>query len=104
MSTRSVAYKNDNSAYLGCIIMSPDPYFCPRHEMAEGHIEFTLSVCVCVCVCLFVYSRIVSGPAINQPYVMGFENNLAQIIIMTRRYVANKNHVARSKVNVTVRT
>ena len=27
---------------------------CPRHEMTEGHIEFTLSVCVC--------SRIVSGP------------------------------------------
>ena len=31
---------------------------CLGHEMAEGHIEFTLSVCVCV----FVYSRIVSGP------------------------------------------
>ena len=26
-STRSVAYKNNNSAYLGCIIMSPDQYF-----------------------------------------------------------------------------
>ena len=26
-STRSVTYKNDNSVYLGCIIMSPDPYF-----------------------------------------------------------------------------
>ena len=23
-------------------------FLCPRHEMAEGHIEFTLSVCVCV--------------------------------------------------------
>ena len=22
---------------------------CPRHKMAEGHIEFTLSVCVCLC-------------------------------------------------------
>ena len=22
-------------------------FLCPRHEMAEGHIEFTLSVCVC---------------------------------------------------------
>ena len=27
MSTQSVAYKNDNAAYLGCIIMSFDPYF-----------------------------------------------------------------------------
>ena len=27
MSTRSVEYKNDNSAYLHFLIMSPDPYF-----------------------------------------------------------------------------
>ena len=27
MSAQSVAYKNDNPAYLGCIIMSPGPYF-----------------------------------------------------------------------------
>ena len=26
----------------------------PRHEMAEGHIEFTLSMCVCVCVCICI--------------------------------------------------
>ena len=26
---------------------------CPRYEMAEGHIEFTLSVCKRVCVCVF---------------------------------------------------
>ena len=25
-------------------------FSCPRHDMAEGHREFTLSVCVCVCV------------------------------------------------------
>ena len=36
--------------------------------------------------------------------IVGFENNLAQMIIMTRRCVANKNHVARSKVKVTVCT
>ena len=31
-------------------------FLCPRHKMAEGHIEFTLSVhaCVCVCVCVCV--------------------------------------------------
>ena len=37
-------------------------------------------------------------------WIVGFENSLAQMIIMTRRCVANKNKVARSKVNVTVRT
>ena len=25
-------------------------FLCPRHKMAEGHIEFTLSVCVCLCI------------------------------------------------------
>ena len=39
-----------------CIIL----FLCPRNEMAEGHIEFTLSVCV------FVYSRIVSGPKLSR--------------------------------------
>ena len=29
-------------------------FLCPRHKMADGHIEFTLSVCVC--------SRFVSDP------------------------------------------
>ena len=33
---------------------------------------------------------------------VGFKNNLAQIIIMIRQCVANKNRVARLKVNVTV--
>ena len=27
MSARSVAYKNDNTAYLRFLIMSPDPYY-----------------------------------------------------------------------------
>ena len=31
-------------------------FHAPRHEMAEGQIEFTLSVCV------YVSSKIVSGP------------------------------------------
>ena len=34
----------------------------------------------------------------------GFENNLEQMIIMTKQCVINKNHVVRSKVYVTVRT
>ena len=68
--------------------------------MAEGHIEFTMSVCVYVCVCVF-QKRV---RAITLPYMMGFKNDLSQIIIMTRQCVANKNHVARTKVKVTVRT
>ena len=36
--------------------------------------------------------------------MMGFEHNLAQMIIMTGQCVANKNHVAGSKVKVTVGT
>ena len=41
---------------------------------------------------------------ITLSYMVGFENNLAQIIIMSSRYVMNKNHVTRSKVKVRVRT
>ena len=36
--------------------------------------------------------------------MVGFENNLVQIIIMTEQCVMNKNHVVRSKVYVTDRT
>ena len=31
-----------------------------------------------------------------------FENNFVRMIIITRQYVVNKNHIARSKVSVTV--
>ena len=41
---------------------------------------------------------------INLLCIVGFENNLAQMIIMIRQYVSNKNHVARSKVKATIRT
>ena len=71
---------------------------CPRHKMAEGHIEFTLCVCVCVCV-----SQVRVRP-ITSLCMVGFKNNLAQMIIKTRRGVACKNHVARLKVKVTVGT
>ena len=53
-----------------------------------------------VCMCVF-QNRV---RAITKQYMMGFENNLAQMIIMTRQCVANKNCVARLKVKVTVRT
>ena len=36
-------------SYLFHVLFASETLFlCPRHEMAEGHIEFTLSVCVCV--------------------------------------------------------
>ena len=52
-------------------------FLWPRHKMAEGHIEFTLSVCVCVR--LFqILVRLVTSLC-----MVGFKNNLAQMIIKT---------------------
>ena len=80
----------------------------PRHKMAEGHIEFTLSVCVCVClcVCVCVCVRVfqIRVRLITSLCMVGFKINLAQMIIKTRRCVACKNHGARSKAKVTVGT
>ena len=46
--------------------------------MAEGHIEFTLSVCLCVPdSCLTIISSC----------ILGFENYLAEMIITTRQCV-----------------
>ena len=60
--------------------------------MAEGHIEFTLSMCVSVCVCVYVFQ--IHVQSITSLCMVGFKNYLAQVII--------KNHVAKSKVKVTV--
>ena len=88
--------------------------------MAEGHIEFTLCVCVCVCVyvcvcvcvclcvsvcvsvCVCVFQ--IRVRSITSLYMVGFKNYLAQMIIKIRRFVACKNHFARSKAEVTVGT
>ena len=64
--------------------------------MAEGHIEFTLSVYVCV---FQICVRLITSLC-----MVGFENNLAQMIIKTKRCFACKNHVTRSKVKGTVGT
>ena len=71
--------------------------------MAEERIESYLSVCVraCVRLCVCVFQNRVRP--ITSACMVGFRNNLAQMIIITRHCVANK-HVARSKVKVTVRT
>ena len=68
--------------------------------MAEGHIEFTLFMSVFVCVFICMYQNRVR--TITSSPMVQFENNLAQIIIMTRQCVVNKNHVTRSKIKVTV--
>ena len=64
-----------------------DFFLCPHHEMAEGHNRVYL-VHLCVCFGLCVPEPC---PVHNLAQIMGFENNLAQMIIMTRRYVGNKN-------------
>ena len=64
--------------------------------MVEGHIEFTLSVCVCV----YVFQ--IRVRPINSLCMVGFKNRMAQMFIKTRRCVACKTHVPRSKVKVTV--
>ena len=95
---------------LSCVV----GFLYPHYKMAEGHLEFTLSVCVCVCVenggmayrvypiraCVF---QICVRP-ITSLCMVGFIKYLAQIIIKTRQFVACKNHIARSKVKVTVGT
>ena len=65
--------------------------------MAEGNIEFILSVYVCVCVCVF---QIRVRP-ITSLCMVEFEKYLAQMIITIGQCVVYKNHVARSKVKIT---
>ena len=72
------------------------------YKMAEGHTEFTLSVYVCICVCVCVFQVLVRP--ITSLCKVEFKNHLAQRIIKTRRCVAYKNPVARSKVKITVGT
>ena len=35
-----------------CSVKAFHIFYAPRYKMAEGHIEFTLSLCVCMCVCV----------------------------------------------------
>ena len=37
-------------------------FLCPCPEMAEGYIEFVLSVCICFCLFLCVFQIYMSGP------------------------------------------
>ena len=48
--------------------------------------------------------KLVHVRTITWSYMVGFENKLVQMIIMTKQSVMNKNHVVRSKVYVTVCT
>ena len=42
--------------------------------------------------------KLVNVRTITLSCMVGFENNLIQMIIMTKQYVMNKNHVSRSEV------
>ena len=53
-------------------------------------------MCVCVFVCVF-QNRVQS---ITLSCMVGFGNNLAQLILMTRRCVLNKNHAARQRIHM----
>ena len=66
--------------------------------------KFTLCVCVCVCVCVRACVFQIRVRPITSFCMVGFKNHLVQMIIKTRRCVVRKNHVARSKVKVTVGT
>ena len=73
--------------------------------MAEGHIEFTLSMCVCLFVCLLVVSALqTSVRPISLSCMVGFKNCLVEMIITRRQCGMCKNHVGRSKVKVIVCT
>ena len=48
--------------------------------------------------------KLVHVRTITWSCMVGFENKLVQMIIMTKQSVMNKNHVVRSKVYVTVCT
>ena len=60
-------------------------FYASRHKMAEGHIEFTLSLCVRACVCVCV------PESCSTHNLVGFKNYMAEMIITTRQCVACKN-------------
>ena len=53
---------------------------CPRHEIVEGHVVFTLSVCVFVCLLPESYP--------TRTFVLRFQNYSAQMTIMAKRNVS----------------
>ena len=54
--------------------------------------------------CALASVKLVYVRTITWSCMVGFENNLVQMIIMTKQSVMNKNHVVRSKIYVTVCT
>ena len=69
--------------------------------MNKNHaIRSNVYVTVCTKSLCIDFSETCSCLPITWSSMLGFINKVAQIIIMTRGCVANKNHVARSKVKV----
>ena len=68
------------------------------HEMAEGHIVFTLSVCFCVCVCVHMRVHVCVCPELcpkhNFLLPICKQNYLATMIIIIRQCVVIKNYIA----------
>ena len=98
-----ISYPRERYCHSDCYI-SFDHYetdfYAPTMKWPKSILSLT---CPCVCVCLcFRLCVPESCPALS--YIIGLENNLAQMIIMTRGCVACKDHVDRSKVKVTVHT
>ena len=54
--------------------------------------------------CAKASMKLVHVRTITWSCMVGFENKLVQMIIMTKQSVMNKNHVIRSKVCVTIYT
>ena len=69
-----------------------------KNHVTRSRSQSTLKICA--------YTSV--KPVCVQPItllcIVEFENNLAQMIIMTRQCVTNNNHVSRSKFKVTVST
>ena len=95
---KSKMWVNGTETHLFVVRIDFRAGFMPLYEMAERHIEPYLSVCVYLFDCA-LQNRV---RFVASPYIVRFENNMAQIIFMTRWCVACKKHVTRSNAKVTV--
>ena len=68
-----------------------------KHE--QEHVVKS-KVYVTVCTLCIDFSKTCSCLPITRSSMLGFKNNVAQMIIMTRGCVGNKNYVANSKFKV----
>ena len=85
---------------LALMIIMTRPCVTIKNHLARSKVKLTVyTQTLCI-----DFSGACSCPTHTLLCIVRFENNLAQMIIRSRRCVANKNHVTRSKVKVTVHT